>query len=106
MATLVGTRSHDIMKGTWLADMIWGDTDKSLSYFEVGGSDQLYAGSGIDTVVGDAYELLSFARGGNDIIYGDWNGQRYFIGGMEVFMALDSSPDTLVGDAYYLRHSS
>ena len=71
MATRIGTRLNDRLRGTWEPDTIWGDTDKVLAGFEVGGNDTIYGGWGKESLIGDANELLGNAQGGDDTIFGN-----------------------------------
>lgn len=71
MAKYVGTLADDYLRGTADINEIWGDTFKGLIAHQVGGNDSLVGGSGNDTIIGDAADLADFAKGGDDVIYGD-----------------------------------
>ena len=71
MTTIIGTARNDDLLGTVSADLIFGDTDGTLTSGR-GGNDQIDGGGneggGTEWVYGDADVLSGTARGGNDRI--------------------------------------
>ena len=86
MARIIGTLIHETLIGSHYDDFIFGDTEHKLD--RLGFSDRIYAGSGNDTVYGDAYVLFGHGTGGKDVIYGE------------------SGLDRLYGDAYAMHDYS